>query len=97
MDILFDRLNRKARIVVASMAEDKIGTAEDIQSRIEAAFAGKGACSEIRGTFRSPTEFFALRESLAKLRAMLGNAESVNSEAAIRPYIADKIHQAFAR
>jgi hypothetical protein len=97
IDILFEKLNRKARIVVTAMAEDKIGTVEDIQSRIETAFAGKGACSEIRGVFRSPTEFFASRESLAKLRAMLGNAGSHDAETAIHPYIADKIHQAFAR
>ena len=91
MDILFERLNRKARTVIASMAEDKIGTIEDIQSRIEAAFAGKGACSEITGVFRSPTEFFALRESLAKLRTMLGQCRECKQRSCYSSvYNADK-------
>jgi hypothetical protein len=97
IDELFERLNRKARNVAAAMAEDKVGTTNDIQNRIEAAFGGQGACAEIRGVFRSPAEFNALREALTKLRTMLGNTESQVSEAAIHPYITEKVRQAFGR
>ena len=96
IDQLFDKLNRKARNVVAALAEAKEGTG-DIQGQIEAAFGGKGACLEIKGVFRNPNEFNALREALTKLRVALGNTESQTAEAAIRPYIADKIRLAFGR
>jgi uncharacterized protein YukE len=94
IDQLFDRINRRARTVIASLAEKK-DAPNDIQSQIEAAFNGKIISTEIRGVFHSPTEFFTLREALTKLRTALGNSESLNSEAAIRPYVTEKIHQAF--
>jgi hypothetical protein len=76
---------------------DAKGATADIQGQIEAAFGGKGACAEIKGVFRNPNEFNALREALTKLRTALGNTESQTAEAVIHPYIAEKIHLAFGR
>ncbi len=97
MDTMFERLHRKARTVVAGVAEGQGQSIEEIRRQIEAAFTGKGAGSEMRGVFRNPGEFFGLRESLIKLRTMLGNDASQAGESAIRPYLNHKITQAFGR
>ncbi|MBI4286231.1 MAG: hypothetical protein HY670_10125 [Chloroflexi bacterium] len=96
MDRLFDRLQRKARSVAFAMAEDKVSQVGDVMQSIKNAFSGEALAAELGRVFRSPGEFFALRETLTKLRALLGDSTIQASEAAIRPYLNRKLSQAFA-
>lgn len=97
MDELFMRLNNKALNTIYAIAEDKVVNISEIQGKVENAFSELFLDAELKKVFRSPNEFFTLREALAKLRAALGNNNSLPSESAIKPYLKQKIKMAFER
>jgi len=95
--MLDDRLNKKARNTIYTIAEDKICNGEEIRAEIEKAFSDASFYSELNRIFRNPNEFFNLREAATKLRTMMGNNNAAAAEAAIKPYLTQKINQAFQR
>lgn len=95
MDRLFSRLSERARMVVAAMAEDKICEMEQMRSAIKHAFSDTALYTEVRKAFRSPEEFFALREALAELLRRLGHTEYAAAEAALKPYLRQAVTAAF--
>lgn len=97
MDQLEDKINKKARNTVYAIAEDKIYTADEIRAEIEKAFSEASLYTEFNHIFRSPNEFFNLREAVTKLRMMMGNDKAAIAEAAIKPYLTKKVNQAFQR
>ncbi|MDO8473286.1 MAG: hypothetical protein Q7T05_05645 [Dehalococcoidia bacterium] len=97
MDILFDNLNRKSRRVALAMSENGSFAEADIDSAIRSEFSGPALCSDLRAAFRSPDDFYAMREAVAKLRSMMGNKECTTVESAIKPYLVVKTTMAFPR
>jgi hypothetical protein len=97
MDQLDDRLNKKARNTIYMIAEDKVYTSDEIRAEIENAFSDAALYAEFNRIFRSPNEFFSLREAVTKLMTMMGNNTAVASEAVIKPYLTKKVNEAFQR
>ncbi|MBM2825715.1 MAG: hypothetical protein HW402_1379 [Dehalococcoidales bacterium] len=95
VDVLFDRLTRKAIEVAYHLAEGNVWEVKQIQSTIEEAFSNQVLGAELRQIFRSPGEFFDWRRALGELRTAMGNAESKTMEAALEPYLRQVINGAF--
>ncbi|MEW6034553.1 MAG: hypothetical protein AB1603_06840 [Chloroflexota bacterium] len=96
MDMVFERLQRKAMELARAMSEDRVCSAEDIGSAVKGAFSSTVLSSELRRAFRSAEDFHTLRGAVVKLRAMLGDGETMTAESAIRPYLSQKVATAFA-
>lgn len=95
MDHLFDNIGRRSRRVSATIAENGIHSADEIDAAIREEFSGPALCYELRAAFRNAREFQETREALVKLRTMLGLKESNALELAIKPYLAKKTSIAF--
>ncbi|MBI4302867.1 MAG: hypothetical protein HY665_00805 [Chloroflexi bacterium] len=95
MDMFFDRLFVRARQTATSIAEGSQQNIEEIKSAVSNSFSGEAACSELRRVFRNAEEFVALRAALVTLRTKLGNSEAALAEAALKPYLRQKINLAF--
>ena len=95
MDELFSRLNNKIKYITNAIAEDNIVDINNIKSRIESEFSGPNMLSEITVIFRNPGEYFTLRDAAAKLKEALGDNLIISAESAIRPYLKQKLNNAF--
>lgn len=97
LEIFTDRLLKKVRHTIYDIAEGKIYTAEEVRKEIENTFSGPALYAEFSRVFRGPNDYFNLREATSKLRVMMGNNEVNSAEAAIRPYLTQKVNEAFQR
>jgi hypothetical protein len=97
MDRLFRGLSQKAQQVTAEVGSREICDVAEIRSAIASAFSDDNLYRELRGAFRSAAEFFTLRRALVELQTRLGNDESVQKEAAIKPYLSRVITAAFGK
>jgi ferritin-like metal-binding protein YciE len=97
LDTLAGRLEKKVRIAMYNLAEDKVCSTEEVQTAIEKSLANGALSTELKRVFRSPNDFFNLRDATSRLRQKLGNADVMASESAIKPYLTQQLQQAFAR
>ena len=97
LDVLADRLDKKVRNSIYNIAEDKVFTAEEVKNEVEKALSGPALTAELVRVFRSPGDYFSLRESACKLRNMMGSKDAQIAESAIKPYLTQKLNEAFQK
>ncbi|MFC2058298.1 hypothetical protein ACFLTS_01455 [Chloroflexota bacterium] len=95
IDSLLERLTRKAGQVASGLADEGVIDPHEIRSAVRSAFAEKLLLAELRTIFRSSEEFFSLRGALFELNKNMGNSNGTSAEAALKPYLRQKIAQAF--
>jgi len=95
IDRLLEKLTKKAGQVASGLADERVSDPHEIRSAIRSAFAGKFLLAEVRAVFRSSEEFFGLRGALLELNKSMGNSNGTSAEAALKPYLRQKIAQAF--
>jgi hypothetical protein len=95
MDRFLRRLQEKARQFSFNLAEDRTSNVEEIMSRIKEAFSEKALGNELCRAFRTAGEFFDTRGAALELKAKLGDAQCLTAEAALKPYLRQKVERAF--
>ncbi len=97
LDRSLDNLSDIIRQLAGRLAQDNLACLADINAAIKAALADEATAGWLRRGFRSPDEFFTLRASLSELQTRLGDELGARREAAIRPYLRQKVTLAFSR
>ncbi|MFC1860813.1 hypothetical protein ACFLYL_00835 [Chloroflexota bacterium] len=95
MDRLFGRLVEKSRQVAFTLTENTTSDINDIHSAIRDAFSGENLMSEFRRIFRNPSEFTSMRGALEELWTRFSESDGTVTEAAFKPYLRQKMEQAF--
>jgi len=95
MDRMFSRLAGRARQVAEGLSNSGVIDPEQINLAIQEAFGEDVRLGELSRVFRTSKEFVSLRGSLMELNRKLKDEESLLAETTFKPYLQQKILQAF--
>lgn len=95
MERLYDGLARRLNRLVPELVEANISETKQVMSAITNAFLPEVLASELRRAFHGSEDFSALRGAFVELRTRFGDPNGAVEEAAFKPYLQQRIEQAF--